>query len=118
MKRLVEFPLEEGGTILVEVESEEGAGMVPAARGGERSVTERARQSFEEAWEKVRPAAAAIVGKLRTLHDPPDKVEVTFGLKMDAEAGAILASAGMEANFKVTLTWRRERAAAKPAAAR
>ncbi|MGC8960458.1 MAG: CU044_2847 family protein [Chloroflexia bacterium] len=117
MKRLVEFPLEEGGTILVEVESEEGTGMFPAARG-ERGIPERARDTFEAAWEKVRPAAAAIVGKLRTLHDPPDKVEVTFGLKMDAEAGAILASAGVEANFKVTLTWRRERAAARPAAAR
>jgi len=114
MKRLIEFPLEEGGSILVEVEAPEETGMVPAARG-ERGVPERARETFEAAWEKVRPAAAAIVGKLRALHDPPDEVEVAFGLKMDAEAGAILASAGVEANFKVTLTWQRERAAARPA---
>lgn len=113
MKRLVEFRLEEGGTILVEVEVPEEAGLVPVARE-ERGVREWAEDTFEAVWEKVRPAASAIVSKLRALHDPPDKVEVTFGLRMDAKAGAILTSAGMEANFKVTLTWRRERGSRVP----
>jgi len=27
---------------------------------------------------------------------------------MNAEAGAVVAAAGVEANYKVTLTWRRE----------
>ena len=31
-----------------------------------------------------------------------------FGLKMNAEAGAVVAAAGAEANHKVTLTWKRE----------
>ncbi len=31
-----------------------------------------------------------------------------FGLKMNAEAGAVIASGGVEANYKVTLTWKRE----------
>ncbi len=105
MKRLVEFPLEEGGTILVEVEMPEGAGMVPAARG---EVVQRAQQTFEAALEKVRPAAQAIIKKLRALHDPPDEIEVEFGLKMSAETGAVIAAAGVEANYKVTLTWKRE----------
>lgn len=105
MKRLVEFPLEEGGTILVEVEMPEGAGMVPAARG---EVAQRAQQTFEQALEKIRPAAQAIIKKLRALHDPPDEIEVEFGLKMSAEAGAVVAAAGVEANYKVTLMWKRE----------
>jgi len=106
MRRLVEFPLEDGGTILVEVDVPEEPGMVPAARGGE--VVQRAQQSFEAALEKIRPAAQAIIAKLRALHDPPDEIEVEFGLKMNAEAGAVVAAAGVEANYKVTLTWRRE----------
>ncbi|HEC35358.1 MAG TPA: hypothetical protein ENI39_02350 [Anaerolineae bacterium] len=105
MKRLVEFPLEDGGSILVEVEAGEAAGMVPAA--ATRGVPERAQQTFEAALEKVRPAAAAIIAKLRALHDPPDEIEVEFGLKMNAEAGAVVAAAGVEANYKVTLTWKR-----------
>ena len=104
MKRLVEFPLEDGGTILVEVDVPEEMGMVPAARG--LDVSDKARQTFEAAMDKVRPAAQVIIGKLRTLHDPPDEIEVEFGLKMNAEAGAIVAAGGVEANYKVTLTWK------------
>ena len=35
----------------------------------------------------------------------PDRIEVEFGLKMNADVGAILASAGVEANYKITLAW-------------
>lgn len=108
MKQLIEFELEEGGSILVEVEASEETGMVQAKRGGE--VVQRAQQTFEEAMDKVRPAAQAIIHKLRALHDPPDEIEVEFGLKMDAKAGALVAAAGVEANYKVTLTWKREEA--------
>ncbi|MFQ6102584.1 MAG: CU044_2847 family protein [Anaerolineae bacterium] len=104
MKRLVEFPLEDGGSILVEVEEAERPGMVPAAAA--KGVPEKAQQTFEAALEKVRPAAAVIIKKLRALHDPPDEIEVEFGLKMSAEAGAFVAAAGAEANYKVTLTWK------------
>ena len=108
MKRLIEFPLESGDTILVEVDMPETPGMVPAARG--KGVPEKARQSFEAALDKIRPAAQVIIKKLRALHDPPDEIEVEFGLKMNAEAGAVVAAAGVEANYKVTLTWKREKA--------
>jgi hypothetical protein len=40
------------------------------------------------------------------MSEPPDKVEVEFGVKLNADAGVILASAGAEANYTVTLTWR------------
>lgn len=108
MKRLVEFPLEEGGTILIEVDVPERPGMVPAGRG--EDMPEKAQQTFEAALDRIRPAAQVIIRKLRALHDPPDEVEVEFGLKMDAQAGAFLAAAGVEANYKVTLTWKREAA--------
>jgi hypothetical protein len=108
MKRIIEFPLEDGNSILVEVEEAEGPGMVPAGRRGEKGAPERAQQTFEDAVEKIRPAATAITKKLRALHDPPDQVAVEFGLKLNAQAGAIIAAASTEANYKVTLTWKRE----------
>ncbi|RLC84176.1 MAG: hypothetical protein DRI79_13230 [Chloroflexi bacterium] len=95
MKRLVEFELEDGGSILVEVDAPEEAGMVPAAAA--KGVPEKARQTFEAALDRVRPAAQAIITKLRALHDQPDEIEVEFGLKMSAEAGAFVAAAGTEA---------------------
>jgi hypothetical protein len=57
---------------------------------------------------RIKPAATAIISKLRELNQPPDTIGVEFGIKLSAGAGAILASAGAEANFKVTLTWKRE----------
>jgi len=105
MKRLIEFPLEDGGSILVEVDELEGGVVRAATRPGE--VVEKAKQSFEAALDKIKPAAAAIVAKLRGLSDPPDEMEVEFGLKMSAKAGAMVAAAGTEANYKVTLKWKR-----------
>jgi Trypsin-co-occurring domain 1 len=105
MKRLIEFPLEQGGSIIVEVDAPEGGGMVRAARPGEIAV--KVTQTFESALERIRPASNAIIASLRTLSDAPDEVAVEFGLKMSAEAGAIIAAAGAEANYRVMLTWKR-----------
>jgi len=105
MKQLVEFPLGGGGSVLVEVEEPEPEdGLVRAARRGE---IEEASQNFEVALEKVRPAASAVISKLREMSESPDEIEMEFGLGLSAKAGAFIASAGTTANFKVTLTWRR-----------
>ena len=107
MKRMVEVPLDDGGSMLVEVEldEEEQDGMVPAARAGEMAT--KATQTLQEALEQVRPGAEAVVAKLREMSARPDEMEVTFGLKMSAEAGAFIASASTEANFSVLLRWNR-----------
>jgi len=104
MKRLIEFPLQDGGAIVVEVdEPAPKGGVVRAARPGE--IAARAGQTFEDTLEKIKPAAQAIIAKLRGLSDPPDEIGVEFGVKLSAEAGAFVASASAEANYKVTLKW-------------
>jgi hypothetical protein len=103
MKRLVEFPLQDGGSVLVEVEEpeEEEGGIVRVAREGEVAV--KAPQAFETALDKMKPITSAIISKLRDL--APDRIQVELGVKMSTEAGVVIASAAAEANFKVTLTW-------------
>lgn len=112
MKRLVEFPLQEGGTMLVEVDEPEGAaeatvrgGVVKAARPSSEEVVEKAKVTLEDALDKIKPAAQSIINKLRGLTDAPDEIGVEFGIKLSAEAGAFIASAGVEANYKVSLKW-------------
>ena len=52
MKQLVEFPLEGGGSIVVEVEgAASSGGVVRGARPGE--IVDQAKQSFEAALEKL-----------------------------------------------------------------
>jgi hypothetical protein len=106
MSRLVEFPLQDGGAILVQVD-EAAAGPVTRGLGDRRLVTEQAQQSFEQAIARVQPAAQALISRLRALADAPDEVGVEFGLELSAEAGAFIAAASSTANFKVTLSWRR-----------
>jgi Trypsin-co-occurring domain 1 len=106
MKRLVEFPSDTGESILFEVED---VGLAGETRRGlsTSAVVERAQTSFEDALEKARPMASSLVGKLRAIGDaagnPPDEVQVEFGIVLNAEAGAVLASASAGANYKVTM---------------
>jgi hypothetical protein len=112
MKRLVEFPLEDGTTMLVEVEEPDQGGLVNASRIDD--VIVKAQLTLEKSMEKVRPAAQFVIQQLRKLHDTPDEVQVSFGLKLSADAGAVLASASAEANYSVTLKWVKEKEVVKP----
>ena len=106
MRRYIEFPLGDDEFIMVEIdEPEPEGGLVKASRGSE--MVEHAQMSFSKALDKVRPVAETIIGKLRKLTDQPDEIEVEFGLKMNAEAGAVVAAAGIEANYTVTLKWKK-----------
>lgn len=104
MKKLVEFPLEAGGSIIVEVDARrDEEGMIEAARPGE--IVQKASKTLEDALSRVTPAAEAIIHKLRDLVQQPDEVEVEFGLKLSAETDVIIASASVEANYVIKLKW-------------
>ena len=102
MKHLVEFPLEEGGSIVVEVDEPESAGTVRAGRGD--SIV-KAKETLEEALNNVLPVTKSIVEKLRSIGNKPDEIEISFGVKLSTVAGAVIAAASAEANFDVTVRW-------------
>ncbi len=108
MKRLVEFPLDQGGSVLVEVD-EPSVG--PAVRGGlgkgDSALVEKAHETFEDATAAVTPAARSLISRLRSIDDAPDEVGIEFGVQLSAQTGAFIASVAAEANFKVSMTWRR-----------
>ena len=106
MKRLVEFTLGGGGTVVVETVGQEPDHPLPPASPPQSGV-EPAPQRFETAFEGLKPVASAIVSKLRGLSDPPHEMTVELALKATPEGGLIVAAGDSEANYKVTLTWRR-----------
>ncbi len=115
MRTLVEFPLEEGGSVLVESAGVTAGGDVTRGlRPATDRVVEVANSSFEKAVATIQPAAQSILGQLRRLGDPPDEIQVEFGLDFHAEAGAFIAAASTGANFKVILTWHRDQGQATP----
>src|SRR2546421_12955816 len=102
MKHLVEFSLEEGGSIVVEIDESETGGTV---RAGREDKIEKAREPFEEALNKVLPATKTVAEKLRSMTNRPDEIEVTFGVNLSTMVGAFIAAASAEANFGVTVRW-------------
>ena len=110
MKRLVEFPLDQGGSVLVEVD-EPSAGPVVRGFGKDQpSLAERTDKTFEEATASVTPAARSLIKRLRSIDDPPDEIGVEFGVRLSAQTGAFIASVAADANFTVSMTWRRSAA--------
>ena len=112
MSRYVEFPLEGGGSILVETPDEPSkahSGFVKAGGEAAREAAVQASQSFDAAVENVRKSADLLATRLRALGEPPDEMEVTFSLKATGEPGHIaVGKSGADANYHVTLKWRRE----------
>jgi len=105
MPQIIEFPLEGGGSLLVAGETGQQDPVMRGGRAGSR-VVEQAQQSFEAAVASVRPAAEVLLAQMRDLGTTPETIQVEFGLQLTAAAGAVIAAAEAQANFRVTLTWR------------
>lgn len=103
MDQLLQFE-SGGGTVLVEVADDE-PGIERAARVDE--VVVKARASLESAMEQVRAVANATLGKVQDLAQQPEQVEVEFGVRFNAEAGAVIARTQAEGHLQVRLTWTR-----------
>ena len=102
MKEMIEFELEDGGTIWIEGEEETLKGMQRVGRGG-GSDRQKAGK-FTAALSHIRPAAETVLNAFREMNTP-DEIGLEFGMKFTAKAGAVFASADSEATFKVSLKW-------------
>ena len=102
--KIVEFPLEHGGAVLIETADPIQAAAVRGVQPAQ--VIDKAKQTFDSAISKLTPIAECIIKELTTSVNAPSEITVEFGIKMNAEAGVVLAKSSIEANFKVTLTWK------------
>ena len=101
MEGLVEFKMNDGSVVAVQA-TEEGRGSRPVARG---DGTVQAAHTFEGALDGVRAAAEAALRVFRGGTLQPDGVEIEFGVRMSAEAGAFIAKGTAEGHLVVKLTW-------------
>ena len=105
MKRFVKFMMEDGSTIIIEVDEPETGGTTRVSRRpGE--IAEEATETFEQALSKIRPATEKVITTLRGLAHKPNEIEMEFGFSLNAAVGVVIASASTQANYKVTLKWK------------
>jgi len=96
----VEFKTEDGAVVAVE-SADDRAGSRLASRDG----SVQAARTFEAALDGVRTAAQSALRVFRDGALKPDGVEIEFGVKLSAEAGAIIAKGTSEGHLVVKLTW-------------
>jgi hypothetical protein len=100
---LVEFEVSPGHEVLVETD-DIGEGWIPVDRGDDGIV--RAAGRFTDHLDCIREAAAeALVTFQKRLN--PDEIKLSFGIKITAEAGAVIARSAVEGNLALELIWRR-----------
>ena len=104
MTALVSFDLEDGGSVVVEMDETE-PGFELVSRDGPVAA---ARRRFEEALSGVRGAAEAALRAFRDGALRPDEIEIEFGVRLNAETGAVIAKTAVEGHLTVKLTWQRE----------
>ena len=113
-KSLAQFRLsaEDDTTFLVEIEQPKttrGDAIKRVAAIDTGQMVYEAQQTLEQALDKVKPVASTVISKLKSgLTTPADEVEVTFGLKLNAEAGIVFSSVGGEVTFEVKLKWEKD----------
>src|SRR5579871_781424 len=110
MARLAKFVLGDGSSIVAEVDDDSFESPRGVMRGGAIASPEfvvKANETFDAALDRVRYAAESMLDRLTSLTRPPDEVAVEFGVKLNAETGAVIAKASTEANFKINLKWTR-----------
>jgi hypothetical protein len=105
MTTLLDVPLADGGSFIVEVDETHARPVTRSGRTTEAVV--RGGQTFEQAIERLSPAFAVLFARLRDATERPDEIEIEFGLKLNTEVGAIVARTGAEANFRVVVRWSR-----------
>lgn len=107
MTQLLRFWSEDSGNrdvfVVVEVADDE-PGVIAVSRLGDTVAD--ATASFEGGINRIREAAAATLARLRDMPRRPDEVCLEFGLRFNAEAGAVIAKSGGEAHLNVRMTWR------------
>jgi hypothetical protein len=105
MSPLVEFLTQDGATIFVEL-PEEDAGVVPVGVDPSQTLR-RASMTFNQALGQIGSIADAVSRTIQGLVDTPTEFELQLSVRLSADVGAIVAAAGAEATFGLTVKWQK-----------
>lgn len=101
MSEPVEFSLADGTQVFVDTPSSHlGTGAVGLGDGPRRS-----QRSLRQALAPVTSAASEVIAEFRAHALHPEEIEVSFGVTLDVEIGAVISSAKTSCHLDVTLRW-------------
>jgi len=94
------------GPVVVEVDSRD-PGFRSVSRRGEHGEIHEVEGRFDAALHNVRGAAMSALRTFRERSLDPDTIELEFGVKLSAAAGAVIARTAAEGHLTVKLSWTR-----------
>ena len=102
-EQLARFGLEDGGWAIVELKDvDPSLRMASVGRSGTIVDT---GSNFEDALRSVARVANAALAQFRETSVRPDEVEIQFGVRLSAEAGAVIARNSDEGHLHIRLAW-------------
>lgn len=112
-KKIAQLIVDENTTIFVETTEEEiqqSAGGMGHAGVGDKIKTyviQAAKEKFGDAMSIISFSSNTILGEIDKIQKKPEQAQIEFGVKITGEGKAMLASGGVEANYKITLSWKK-----------
>ena len=95
--------------ITILVDFPDPSGLVQASLGPDLDKwLEKSKESLDRAMTTITGMAYRAAELRDRIPDDFTQAEIEFGVKLDYEAGALLAKAGAEGNISVKLTWERK----------
>lgn len=98
--KIVTVVVGQGKEIAVEVDDD-----VPEVGVKSVGLGKDGRINLSAALDNIKDAAEQLRETLAKIAVPPQNCEISFGIKLSASAGVILAKAGTEANFTIKMGW-------------
>ncbi|GGY05719.1 CU044_2847 family protein [Streptomyces hiroshimensis] len=104
MTDLIRFTLSHGPGVVVETDEVSG-GLSQVGRRSDGVLD--AATGFTDRLADIQQAVAEALVQLRDSLGPDD-IQVSFGVKFTAEAGAVIAKTAVEGHLAIDLTWHRK----------
>jgi len=116
MSKYIDSVLGDNSILRIEIADDKleplGNGKVVKA-SSHRELAEKAQGAFSYIITTARSIAIEFGNNFGQLNNPPDEVKFAFGIKINANADIVIAKAGAESQFSVSMTWK-QRASPKP----
>jgi hypothetical protein len=107
MTDYVETRTKDGATIRIEVDSGGRGGTGFGRAAGSGDITSAATgDAYDKVLDTIRGCANGVIGTIQELDATPSAASINFAIKIDAEAGVLVAKRVDEAHFKISLSWK------------
>ncbi|MCB0190332.1 MAG: hypothetical protein KDJ65_00155 [Anaerolineae bacterium] len=107
MVHYIETLTKNGQSIRIEVDDtgRTGAGFARQSPSSDIS-SDATKDAYNQMLDTIRGCADGVIDVLQSLETQPQSASVVFDIKVDAEAGAMIAKSRESGHFHISLSWK------------